>query len=130
MDFNIIFIALHYDFIIITLRLHFYYMTFGLHLDYTMIAMMKSKCNQNAIKPQCKILLHLSCSLIAFQLHVDCIKLLHFDCVIVALHYDFIIITLRLHFYYITVGLCFDYSTIAMMQLKCNQNAILIIVAV
>ena len=105
LHFNCIFIALDYDCIIITLRLHFYYMTFGLHLNYTTIAMMQSKCNQNAIKTQCKILLHLSCSLIAFQLHFDCMKFLHFDCIFVALHLDCNNITFRLHFYYMTFGL-------------------------
>ena len=106
---------------IITLRLHFYYMTFGLHFDYTMIAMMQLKCNQIAIKTQCKILLHLSCSLIAIQLHFDCMKLLHFDCIFVALHLDCKNITLRLHFYYMTFGLQFHYTTNAIrVQSKCN----------
>ena len=123
LHFHCVRVALHYDCIIITLRLHFHYMTFGLHFDYTTIAMMQSKCNQIAIKTQWNILLQLSCGLIAFQLHFDCMKLLHFHCVIVALHYDCIIITLRLHFHYMTFGLHFDYTTIAMMQLKCNQNA-------
>ena len=99
-------------------------MTFGLHFDYTTIAMMQLKCNQNAIKTQCKILLHLSCGLIVFQLHFDCMYLLHFDCIFVALHLDCKHITWRLHFYYMTFGLHFDYTTIAMMQSKCNQNAI------
>ena len=103
LHFDCVIVALHYDCIIITLRLHFYYKTFGLHFDYTTIAMMQSKCNQNAIKTQCKILLRLSCSLIAFQLHYDCMTLLHFDCILVALHLDCKNITLRLHFYYIWI---------------------------
>jgi hypothetical protein len=78
------------------------------------------RCNQSAT-----MLLHLSCGLIAFQLHFDCMKLLHFDCVsIVALHYNCIIITLRLHYYCMTFGLHFDYTTIAMMPLNYNRIAI------
>ena len=119
-----IFIALDYDCIIITLRLHFYYMTFGLHFDYTMITMMQLKCNQIPIKTQCKILLHLSCSLIAFQLHFDCMTLLHFDCIFVASHLDCKNITFRLHLHYMTFGLHFDYTTIAILRSKCNKNAI------
>ena len=118
LHFDCIFVALHLDCKHITLRSHFYYMTFGLHFDYTTIAMMQSKCNRNAIKTQYKILLHLGRSLIAFQLHFNCVKLLHFDCNIVELHYDCIIITLRMYFNYMTFGLHFDYTTIAMMQLK------------
>jgi hypothetical protein len=95
-----------------------------LHFDYTMIAMMQLKCNQIAIKTQCKILLHLSCSLIAIQLHFDCMKLLHFDCIFVALHLDCKNITFRLHFNYMTFGLHFDYTTIAILQLYCNKSAI------
>ena len=107
-------VALHYNCIIITLRLHYYYMTFGFHFDYTTIAMMPLNYNQIAIKTQCKILLHLSCSFIAFQLHFDCMKLLHFD-------YIFCCITFRLHFYYMTFGLQFHYTTIAIrVQSKCN----------
>ena len=91
-------------------------MTFGLNFDYTTIAMLQPKCNQNAIKTQSKIMLHLSCSLIAFQLHFDCMKLLHFDCIFITLHLDCKNITLRLHFHYMTFGLHFDCTTIAMMQ--------------
>jgi hypothetical protein len=105
---------------IIILRLLFYYITFGLHFDYTTIAMMQ----WNVIKTQYIILLHLSCGLIAFQLHFDCIKLLHFDCIFVALHYDCKNIALRLLFCYITFEFHFEYTTIEIMQLKCNQNAI------
>ena len=77
---------------------------------------------KNAIKAQCQILVHFHCSLIVFQLHLDYIMILHFNCIFIALYYDCIIITLRLHFYYITFGLHFDYTTIAMMQAKWNLN--------
>jgi len=127
LHFNCIFIALDYDCMIITLRLHFYYMTFGLHFDYTMIAMMQLKCNQIAIKTQCKILLHLSCSLIAIQLHFDCMKLLHFDCIFVALHLDCktlhldcILITWHLDCILITPRLQFCNCTAIRVQSKCN----------
>jgi hypothetical protein len=42
--------------------------------------------------------------LIVFQLHLDYILMLHFNCIFIALDYDCMIITLRLHFYYITFG--------------------------
>ena len=105
LHFDCIFIALDYDCIIITLRLHFYYITFGLHFDYTTIAMMQSKCNLNYC-----------CGINAFQLHFNCMKLLHFDCIFVALHLDCKNITFRLHFHYMTFGLHFDCTTIAILQ--------------
>ena len=68
-------------------------------------------------------LVHFYCSLIVFKLHLDYILMLHFNCIFIALDYDCMIITLRLHFYYITFGFHFEYTTIALMQLKCNRNA-------
>ena len=69
-------------------------------------------------------MLHQSCSLIAFQLHFDCMKLLHFDCIFITLHLDCKNITLRLYFHYTTFGLHFDCTTIAMLQSQCNKSAI------
>ena len=66
------------------------------------------------------LLLQLDCISITFRLHIDIALKMHIYCIRLRLH---TIITLRLHFYYITFGLHFDYTTIAMMQLKCNQNA-------
>ena len=69
------------------------------HLDCIFITLRLQWCNWNAIKTKCKILLHLSCSLIAFQLHIDCIfNPWYLDCCI--------LIILRL-------------------QLYCNKSAIL-----
>ena len=69
-------------------------------------------------------MLHQSCSLIAFQLHFDCMKLLHFDCIFITLHLDCKNIAFRLHFHYMTFGLHFDCTTIAMLQSQCNKSAI------
>ena len=74
---------------------------------------MQSKCNQNYC-----------CGIIAFWLNFDCMKLLHFDCIFVALHLDCKTITFRLHLHYMTFGLHFDYTTFAILQLYCSKSAI------
>jgi hypothetical protein len=125
-------VALKLHIYCIKLRLHdhyieiaFYYITFELHFDYTRLQWCNwAKCNQIAIKTQCKILLHLRCSLIAFHLHFDCMKLLHFDCTFHVLHYDCKTITFILHFNYMSFGLSFSYTTIAILQLYCNKSSI------
>ena len=107
MHFDCVIVALHYDCLIITLRLHFYFMTFEFHFVYTTIAMMKLKCNQNAME-----------NIVTLELQFNC------NCIFVALHWDCKNIKFRLNLYCITFGLHFDYTTfIIMMSLSCKQNA-------